>query len=242
MNETVKPYKDSQKGKKDQVTEMFDNISGNYDVMNRIITFGMDQGWRKKVLKLMTKEGTSKILDVATGTGDMVFAYAESDVSEIIGLDISTGMLEIAKKRASKYELEDRITFQVGDAEDLPFDDGHFDAVSVTYGIRNFEDLEKGLGEILRVLKHGGKLVVLETSVPKSSLMRFGYGIHTKYFIPLIGRLFSKDKNAYAYLSNSAHVFPYGEKLKQIFLKVGFTDVKVMPQMGGISTIYEAVK
>ncbi|WP_235297068.1 bifunctional demethylmenaquinone methyltransferase/2-methoxy-6-polyprenyl-1,4-benzoquinol methylase UbiE [Portibacter marinus] len=242
MSKSIKPYKDSEAGKKEQVTEMFDNISGNYDVMNRIITFGMDKGWRRKVKQLMTEEGIEIVLDVATGTGDMVFMYAESDIDQIIGLDISNGMLDIARKRSSKYKLSDRVQFQNGDAEKLPFEEASFDAVSVSYGIRNFEDLELGLGEILRVLKPGGRLVVLETSVPKSALMRFGYGLHTKLFIPLVGRLFSKDKNAYSYLSNSAHVFPYGEELKAIMLKVGYQSVEIMPQAGGISTIYKALK
>lgn len=242
MAETVKPYNDSKAGKKEQVTEMFDNISGNYDMMNRIITFGMDKGWRKKVYQIVTTSGTSSVLDVATGTGDMVFMYANSEVEEIIGLDISTGMLEIAAKRSQKMKLDNRVSFKTGDAENLPFDDNYFDAVSVSYGIRNFEDLEKGLGEILRVLKPGGRLVVLETSVPKSAIMKFGYGLHTKLFIPLVGRLFSKDKRAYSYLSNSAHVFPYGEALKKILLSVGYAEVEVMPQAGGISTIYKALK
>jgi len=242
MSEVIKPYKDSQAGKKEQVTEMFDNISGNYDIMNRVITFGMDQGWRKKVHRLVTEKGSKSVLDVATGTGDMAFMYAKSDLTEITGLDISTGMLDVARKRSTKYGLDHRINFLTGDAENLPFEDHRFDAVSVSYGIRNFGDLEKGLGEILRVLRPDGKLIILETSVPKSALMRFGYGIHTKLFIPLVGRLFSKDKRAYSYLSNSAHVFPYGEELKQILLGVGYSSVEVMPQAGGISTIYKALK
>jgi demethylmenaquinone methyltransferase/2-methoxy-6-polyprenyl-1,4-benzoquinol methylase len=242
MEEAVKPYKDSEDGKKKQVTQMFDNISGNYDWMNRMITFGLDQGWRRKVNKLVTEGGVDAILDVATGTGDMAIMFAKSEASEIIGLDISTGMLDVARVKSDKLSLNERISFQTGDAENLPFEDGHFDAVSVSYGIRNFEDLEKGLGEILRVLKPGGKLVVLETSVPDSAFMRFGYGIHTKLVIPLMGRLFSKDHKAYSYLSNSASVFPYGEKLKMILLEVGYSTVDVLPQAGGISTIYKAVK
>lgn len=242
MAEAVKPYKDSKDGKKKQVTQMFDNISGNYDWMNRMITFGLDQGWRRKVDKFVTEEGANSILDVATGTGDMAIMFAKSKASEIIGLDISTGMLDVARKKSSKLSLDDRISFQVGDAESLPFEEDHFDAVSVSYGIRNFEDLEKGLDEILRVLKPGGKLVVLETSVPDSAIMRLGYGLHTKLLIPLMGRLFSKDYKAYSYLSNSASVFPYGEKLKKILLAVGYSTVEVLPQAGGISTIYKAIK
>ncbi|WP_235294545.1 bifunctional demethylmenaquinone methyltransferase/2-methoxy-6-polyprenyl-1,4-benzoquinol methylase UbiE [Portibacter lacus] len=240
--ESIKPYSDSQEGKKSQVTQMFDNISGNYDVMNRVITFGMDQGWRRKVHQLVVEDNPKDILDVATGTGDMALMYAGKSDANIIGQDISTGMLEIASVKAKKLNLEDKVSFQSGDAENMPFDSDSFDVVSVSYGIRNFEDLEKGLTEILRVLRSGGKLVILETSVPKSAFMRFGYGIHTKFFIPLVGRLFSKDKKAYAYLSNSAHKFPYGEALKKILLSVGYSTVDVYPQAGGISTIYRAVK
>lgn len=240
--ESIKPYSDSQEGKKSQVTQMFDNISGNYDIMNRVITFGMDQGWRRKVLKMVIEGSPQDILDVATGTGDMALMYAKESSANIIGQDISKGMLEIADVKAKKNKLEDKVSFQVGDAENMPFESESFDVVSVSYGIRNFEDLEKGLGEILRVLRENGQLVILETSVPKSAIMRFGYGIHTKFLIPLIGRLFSKDKKAYAYLSNSAHVFPYGEALKKILLTVGYKSVDVLPQAGGISTIYRAVK
>ncbi|MCL4109854.1 UNVERIFIED_CONTAM: hypothetical protein GTU68_028763 [Idotea baltica] len=221
---------------------MFDNISGNYDVMNRIITFGMDQGWRRKVHRMVIENSPKDILDVATGTGDMALMYAKDSEANIIGQDISTGMLEIARQKSLKSKLEKKVSFQTGDAENMPFENEAFDVVSVSYGIRNFEDLEKGLGEILRVLRNNGQLIILETSVPKSAFMRFGYGIHTKFFIPLIGRLFSKDKKAYAYLSNSAHIFPYGEALKKILVSVGYATVDVLPQAGGISTIYRAVK
>ena len=242
MERNIKPYQDSEAGKKSQVTQMFDNISGNYDWMNRAITFGLDKGWRRRVHKIVTEGNPKSILDVATGTGDMAIMFAKSDAQQIIGQDISSGMLEVAKVKSKKLELEDRIQFQLGDAENMPFDDQSFDVVSVSYGIRNFENLKKGLSEILRVLNSPGKLVILETSVPKSAFMRFGYGIHTKFIIPLMGKLFSKDKKAYAYLSDSAHVFPYGEELKKILLEVGFTSVDVHPQAGGISTIYNASK
>lgn len=242
MENIVKPYKESDKGKKEQVTEMFDNISTNYDWMNRVITFGLDKGWRRRVVKIVNAGNPESILDVATGTGDMAIMFAEGGAKQVTGQDISPGMLGIAKEKSKKLKLDDQIQFQIGDAENMPFDDGYFDVVTVSYGIRNFEDLKKGLREILRVLNEKGRLVILETSVPKSALMRFGYGIHTKLFIPLVGRLFSKDKKAYAYLSDSAHVFPYGEKLKQILLEVGYNEVEVLPQAGGISTIYEAKK
>ncbi len=238
----VKPYKDTEAGKKEQVTEMFDNISGNYDTLNRVITFGMDIGWRKNVFKIVEEQKPKTILDIATGTGDMAILYANTDAKKIVGLDISSGMLEVAKQKTEKKNLQEVIEYKLGDAEHLPFEDGSLDVVTVTYGIRNFEDLEKGLSEILRVLSPKGMLVVLETSIPDNFFLRQGYMIHTKFMLPLIGRLFSTDKKAYAYLSESARDFPYGQKLKVIFEKVGYQKVRVLPQAGGISTIYQAEK
>lgn len=242
MNEVVKPYKDGKGGKKDQVTQMFDNISGNYDILNRVITFGMDIGWRKNVFKYIKSQKHDTILDIATGTGDMAIMYGKTDATRIVGLDISSGMLQVAIDKIKDTDLDSRIVFQVGDAENLPFGENEFDVVSVTYGIRNFEDLEKGLSEIKRVLNKDGMLVILETSVPDSFILRQGYAIHTKVILPLIGKLFSKDKRAYSYLSESANTFPYGQKLKLILEKVGYSRVEVIPQAKGLSTIYKAFK
>ena len=238
----VKPYYEVSAGKKEQVTQMFDKISGNYDNLNRVITFGMDVGWRKNVFKIVKQQQPKSILDIATGTGDMAILYSKTNADKIVGLDISTGMLEVARQKTAALKLEDVLEYQLGDAENLHFDTQSFDAVTVTYGIRNFEDLEKGLFEILRVLNPGGTLVVLETSIPDNFLLRQGYYFHTKVLLPIIGRLFSTDKKAYSYLSESAHNFPYGEKLKLIFEKVGFKSVEIYPQMGGVSTIYKATK
>jgi demethylmenaquinone methyltransferase/2-methoxy-6-polyprenyl-1,4-benzoquinol methylase len=242
MEEYVKPYKDSLDGKKKQVSQMFDNISGNYDALNRVITFGMDISWRKNVFNIAKSTKPESILDIATGTGDMAIMFAKTDASKIVGLDISAGMLEVAKTKVRKANLENTVALELGDAEHLPFEDNSFDVVSVTYGIRNFEDLELGLSEILRVLSPNGTLVILETSVPEKFPMKQGYVIYTKYMLPLIGRLFSKDKKAYAYLSESAMVFPYGERLKVILEKIGFQNVKIDPQAQGISTIYSGTK
>lgn len=238
----VKPYRDVATGKKEQVTEMFDNISENYDNLNRVITFGMDVGWRKNVFEMIKAQKPQSILDIATGTGDMAIMYAKTNAEKIIGLDISPGMLEVAENKTKELNLEEVIDYQLGDAENLPFDTQSFDAVTVTYGIRNFEDLERGLFEILRVLNPGGTLVVLETSIPENFFLRQGYMIHTKVLLPIIGRMFSTDKKAYSYLSESARDFPYGKRLKAIFEKVGFKSVEVIPQMGGVSTIYKAKK
>lgn len=242
MSESIKPYKDKASDKKSQVTEMFDNISGNYDRMNRVITFGMDIGWRKKIVKIVAEKQPESILDIATGTGDMPILFKETKAKSIVGLDISSGMLSVAKDKIKKLKLEEIIKFELGDAEALPYEDKSFDVVTVSYGVRNFQDLKKGLAEILRVLSPDGMLVILETSVPDHFPMKQGYWIHTKVLLPIIGKLFSKDKQAYSYLSDSAHVFPYGEKLKAILEEVGFNQVKLMPQLGGVSTIYQANK
>lgn len=239
---SIKPYADQATDKKSQVTEMFDNISGHYDRMNRLITFGMDVGWRKKVLKIVADSHPRSILDIATGTGDMPLLMKTTGADRIVGIDISPGMLSVAKQKIQDQNLEELISFELGDAENLPYPDQTFDAATVSYGIRNFQDLQQGLSEILRVLSSDGVLVILETSVPRSFPMKQGYWIHTKVVLPLVGRLFSTDKRAYSYLGDSAHVFPYGERLKNILMEVGYTDVTVMPQAGGISTIYKAVK
>lgn len=242
MKKNVVPYKEKSEGKKKQVTEMFDNVSGNYDVLNKVISMGMDVAWKNNVLKMVQGHNPENILDIATGTGDMAILYAQTKANSIVGLDISSGMLEKAKLKIENSELKERIGFQLGDAENLPFEENSFDVVTVSYGIRNFEDLEKGLGEILRVLNPDGALVILETSVPEKFPLRQGYLFYTKYVLPLIGKIFSKDKRAYSYLSESAIAFPYGERLKLILEKVGFNQVQVLPQAGGISTIYEGKK
>lgn len=242
MSKSVTPYKDSGLGKKEQVTRMFDTISGNYDGLNRVISFGIDVKWRKKVLKLVTAAKPDAILDVATGTGDLAILMAETGATKITGLDISTGMLEVGRQKVEAKGLTDKIRMVVGDSENLPFEDHTFDAITVGFGIRNFENLEKGLGEILRVLRPGGIFVILETSVPEKFPFRQGYKFHSKYILPLVGRLFSKDNSAYRYLSESASVFPYGEALNNILRKTGFIDVRALPQTFGVATIYTASK
>ncbi|MGX7667454.1 bifunctional demethylmenaquinone methyltransferase/2-methoxy-6-polyprenyl-1,4-benzoquinol methylase UbiE [Flavobacterium pedocola] len=242
MNDNITPYKDSNLGKKEQVTQMFDTISGNYDDLNRVISFGIDVKWRKKVLQLVTEQKPDSILDIATGTGDLAILMANTGAQKIVGLDISAGMLEIGKKKIAERKLDNRIEMVLGDSEKIPFEDNYFDAITVGFGIRNFENLELGLSEILRVLKPGGRFVILETSVPTKFPFKQGYYIHTKFILPLIGKLFSKDKTAYSYLSESASHFPFGEALNNILRKVGFIDVKHLPQTFGVATIYSASK
>ncbi len=242
MSGNVNPYKDSDQSKREQVERMFDTISKEYDGLNRVISFGIDVKWRKKVVNKVAATQPKRILDVATGTGDLAINLAKTDAEEIIGLDISAGMLSVGKEKVAAKNLDDRIKMVQGDSENLPFEDNYFDAITVAFGIRNFETLEKGLAEILRVLKPGGIFVILETSVPTKFPFKQGYGLYTKTLLPLIGRVFSKDRDAYAYLSESASVFPYGEKLNNILRKTGFTHVEANPQTMGVATIYSASK
>ncbi len=242
MSKLVTPYKNSTLGKKEQVTQMFDAISTNYDGLNRIISFGIDVKWRKKVVALVTEKNPETILDIATGTGDLAIMMTKTKAKTIIGLDLSAGMLDVGKKKIEAKQLTDRIEMVLGDSENIPYSNNHFDAITVSFGIRNFENLEKGLSEILRVLKPNGLFVILETSVPEKTPFKQGYSFYTKYILPLIGRLFSKDNVAYGYLSESASLFPYGEKLNNILSKIGFIEVKAMPQTFGVATIYTASK
>ena len=242
MSEKVKPYKDSQLDKKEQVTQMFDTISKEYDGLNRVISFGIDVKWRKKVVEIIAKTKANRVLDIATGTGDLAINLAKTDAKEIIGLDISPGMLEVGRKKITDKNLDNKITMTLGDSENLPFEDNSFDAVTVAFGVRNFENLEKGLSEIYRVLKPSGTFVILETSVPIKAPFKQGYKFYTKYILPTIGKLFSKDRVAYAYLSESASVFPYGEALNNILRQIGFNNVKDLPQTFGVATIYKATK
>ena len=242
MSGNVNPYKDSDQSKREQVERMFDTISKEYDGLNRVISFGIDVKWRKKVVNKVAATKPKRILDVATGTGDLAINLAKTDAEEIIGLDISAGMLNVGKEKVAAKNLDNRIKMVQGDSENLPFEDNYFDAITVAFGIRNFETLEKGLAEILRVLKPGGIFVILETSVPTKFPFKQGYGLYTKTLLPLIGRVFSKDRDAYAYLSESASVFPYGEKLNNILRKTGFTHVEANPQTMGVATIYSASK
>jgi demethylmenaquinone methyltransferase/2-methoxy-6-polyprenyl-1,4-benzoquinol methylase len=242
MPEKITPYKDSKLGKKEQVAHMFDTISGNYDRMNRVISLGSDVSWRKKVIKMVGAKGPKKILDIATGTGDLAILMADLNAEKIIGLDISAGMLDVGRQKISKLSLHDKIEMVLGDSENIPYENDSFDAITVAFGIRNFESLEKGLSEILRVLKPGGIFVILETSVPDKLPFKQGYHLYTGYIMPFIGRLFSKDKSAYSYLSESAHHFPFGQVLNNILQKTGFKEVKHMPQTFGVATIYSASK
>ncbi len=242
MSKNVTPYKDSNLGKKEQVAQMFDTISGNYDGLNRVISFGIDIKWRKKVLKIVADSHPKIVLDIATGTGDLAILMAETSAEKIIGLDISAGMLEVGRTKINQKNLSEKIEMVLADSENMPYEDNTFDAITVAFGVRNFETLEKGLAEILRVLKPNGVFVILETSVPEKFPYKQGYQFYSKNILPLIGKMFSKDDSAYQYLSESASVFPFGEALNNILRKIGFIEVKAMPQTFGVATIYSASK
>ena len=242
MSETIKPYQNSDQSKKEQVAQMFDTISGEYDGLNKIISLGTDAAWKKKILQMVQLQNPANILDIATGTGDLAILFAETSAKEIIGLDISQGMLDIGKKKIEAKKLNAKIQMVLGDGENIPYSDNYFDVITVAYGVRNFENLEIGLSEILRVLKPNGTFIILETSVPTQFPFKQGYYVYTNFIMPTIGKLFSKDQKAYTYLSNSAQNFPFGEALNNILRKIGFIDVKHVPQTMGVATIYKASK
>lgn len=242
MSKKVTPYKDSTLNKKQQVEQMFDNISGNYDGLNRVISFGTDIKWRKKVIKLVKDTKPTSVLDIATGTGDLAIQMVQTDAKRIVGLDLSEGMLSVGRKKIAAKNLSTKIEMIQGDSEALPFEDDTFDAITVAFGVRNFENLEKGLSEIYRVLKPGGLFVVLETSVPTKAPYKLGYKLYTNMLMPLIGRVFSKDRDAYSYLSKSAAAFPFGKEFNNILKKIGFSNIEDKPQTFGVATIYTASK
>ena len=242
MSKMINPYKNSSKGKKEQVAMMFDNISANYDGLNRVISFGIDISWRKKVVQLVSKNNPKQILDIATGTGDLAIMMSQLNPDKIIGLDISAGMLDVGKRKIANVNLSDKIDMVVGDSENMPFDDNTFDAITVSFGVRNFANLDKGLTEIKRVLKPGGTFVILETSNPTKFPFKQGYKFYTTYILPFIGKIFSRDKAAYSYLCESANIFPFGEAFNNILQKNGFINTEYRPVTFGVATIYSATK
>jgi demethylmenaquinone methyltransferase/2-methoxy-6-polyprenyl-1,4-benzoquinol methylase len=242
MSKKVTPYKNSEEGKKEQVTKMFDTISKEYDNLNRVISFGIDIKWRNKVVEIVGNTNPETVLDIATGTGDLAINLTKTSAKKIIGLDISDGMLEVGRTKINKLQLNSKIEMVLADSEELPFEANSFDAITVAFGVRNFENLEKGLGEIYRVLKPGGTFVVLETSVPTKTPYKQGYRFYSTKILPTIGRVFSKDKVAYKYLSDSAASFPYGEAFNNILQKMGFIAIENKPQTFGVATIYIAKK
>ncbi len=238
-HDTIVPDKFSDLSKKQQVAEMFDDIAYRYDFLNRFLSAGIDIKWRKKALRFLQPLHPKKILDVATGTADVaIMASALLKPETIIGIDISEGMLAIGRKKIAKLHLEKTIELLNGDSETINFKNESFDAVTVAFGVRNFQHLEIGLSEILRVLKPGGRLVVLEFSQPTSLFVKSFYNIYMKTVAPGMGRLFSKNRCAYEYLDESIKKFPEGEKFLKILNNVGFTNTQSKTLSLGICSIY----
>lgn len=239
---TVVPYKEENVSKKEQVARMFDNISGNYDFLNHFLSLGIDKGWRKKAIGLLKAHSPKTILDVATGTGDFAIQALDLKPEKVIGVDISEGMLEVGRKKMTSRGLSNIIELKSGDSENLPFSDNNFDAVTVGFGVRNFENLEKGLSEILRVMKPGALLVILEFSRPTSFPFKQVYNLYFKSILPKIGRWVSRDKAAYTYLPESVEAFPDGNDFIKILSKTGFKNTTCKSLTFGISSIYTAQK
>ena len=243
MAENVTPYKNQQGTKKEQVADMFNNISKTYDFLNHFLSLGIDIIWRKKAIKELQQDKPETILDVATGTGDFAFEALEIlKPKKIIGVDISQGMLNIADQKIIKRNKSEVFEVRLGDSEKLLFDDNSFDAVTVAYGVRNFENLEKGISDMLRVLKPGGKAVILEFSKPKKFPIKQGYHLYFNYITPTIGKIFSKDARAYSYLPESVNAFPDGKRFTDLMDKVGYKNTKVRPLAFGICSIYTGIK
>ena len=243
QHDTVVPYSGSPQSKKEQVATMFDRIALKYDFLNRFLSAGIDRYWRKKAIQELEKSKPQKILDVATGTGDMaILTYRRCKPEQIIGIDISEGMLKIGQKKIAKLLLANSIRLEKGDSEAINYPDGTFDAVTVAFGVRNFEQLDKGLKEIYRVLKPGGKIVVLEFSKPQGILFKKIYGFYLQTIAPKAGGWISTHPDAYQYLHHSVNVFPEGQTFLHILAQTGFQETSLRPLSLGICTIYCGIK
>jgi demethylmenaquinone methyltransferase / 2-methoxy-6-polyprenyl-1,4-benzoquinol methylase len=238
-HDTIVPFKDSSLNKKKQVAEMFNHIAFRYDFLNRFLSAGIDVYWRKKAIKELAVLNPRYILDVATGTGDVAIMITKYLLpKKIIGIDISEGMLGFGKQKIAKLQLQNIIELQTGDSEEIHFPDNSFDAITVAFGVRNFESLEKGLKEMLRVLKPGGKLVVLEFSNPKKSAFKGLYNFYMKIVTPGVGKFISKNAEAYQYLNHSVKAFPEGKIFLDILDKTGYANTYLKALSLGICTIY----
>jgi len=238
----LKPNQKSETSKKNQVEKMFDSISFEYDLLNGIMTFNGHKRWKNNILNIAKKLKPKNALDIATGTADIAINLASISNCKVVGVDISEQMLNVGRKKITKMKLDEYVRLETGDAENLNFKDNYFDLITIGFGVRNFQDLEKGLRESFRVLNKNGTLIILETSVPENRIMKLFYSIFTRTYIPIMARIFSKDKSAYNYLLNSAELFPSGSKFSNILKSVGFADVLIKPKLFGSSTIYVATK
>ena len=237
----VTPYNNSD-SKKDQVALMFNNIAYRYDFLNTLLSLGIHKGWRKKCIKLLAAKNPKQLLDVATGTADFAINSMGLNPTSIIGIDISEGMMKFGREKIEKLNLQNTITLQYGDAETCDLPSNSMDAVTVGFGVRNFQNLEKGLENMLRILKPGGQLCVLEFSTPRKFPMKQFYKFHFKYITPTLGKLFSKDASAYTYLPESIKVFPDNERFVEILEKTGYVKSSFQPVSFGLAAIYLAEK
>ena len=238
----VVPYKEDSSTKKQQVARMFDSISRRYDFLNHFLSLGIDILWRKKAIALLRDLQPKIILDVATGTGDFSIEALSLKPEKIIGIDISEGMLEVGRQKMRKKKIDPIIELQFGDSENLPFADNFFDAVIVAFGVRNFEDMKGGLTEMLRVVKPGGKVIVLEFSRPSKFPMKQLYNVYFTTILPLIGRWISRDQAAYRYLPESVQAFPDGKDFVKILSDIGYKNPQCNPLTFGISSLYWGTK
>jgi demethylmenaquinone methyltransferase/2-methoxy-6-polyprenyl-1,4-benzoquinol methylase len=236
------PYKDSGRSKKAQVEEMFDSISHRYDFLNHLLSLNIDKVWRKKAIRLLEPFQPKTILDIATGTGDFAIAAKRLNPEKVVGVDLSEGMLNIGREKLKRKGLDQLIQLQKGDSENLTFENDSFDAAIVAFGVRNFENLEKGLTEINRVVKPGGVFIVLEFSQPRKAPFKQLYFFYFDRILPLLGKAVSKDNRAYTYLPESVREFPDGDSFISVLEKTGFDKCRWLPQTFGIASIYEAQK
>ena len=240
--EKLTPY-NSEENKGKQIAKMFNAIAFRYDIMNRLISLGQDKRWRRKAISILKSQIPKTILDIATGTGDMAIKlHSMLAPCKVTGCDISEGMMEVARKKVANLGLSEEISFTAGDCISLPFPDNSFDAVTISFGIRNVEDIEKGLSEINRVLTPNGKLVILELSVPENKFYKFFYNIYTKLFIPTLGKLITGERSAYDYLRKSIAVVPQGKAMVELINKVGMTNSNYIYMTFGACAIYSANK
>ena len=241
MIKTVTPYQNDS-AKKEQVAEMFDNIANNYDFLNHFLSMGIDILWRKKAVRLLKPFAPKLILDVATGTGDFALESLSLNPDKIIGVDISRDMVAVGLEKVKKRKLQNKIELKYGDSENLEFETNTFDALTVAFGVRNYENLEQGLSEMLRVIKPGGHVAIIEFSQPKKFPIKQIYNFYFKNILPGIGRIVSKDARAYTYLPESVGAFPHGNEFLKVLTKVGYNKVEAIPLTLGIASIYLASK
>lgn len=240
-HDKVTPY-NNQHSKKEQVAQMFDTISGRYDLLNSILSFGTHKGWRKKCVKMLAAKSPKSILDVATGTADFAIECAKLSPTKIIGIDISEGMMKIGRDKIKKLKLDNLITLEQGNAETLTYAENSFDAIVVGFGVRNFENLQKGLSNLFRILKPGGQIVILEFSYPTNPIIKAGYTFYFSYITPVVGKIFSKDQRAYSYLMESVKAFPNNSNFVTILNETGFKHTGYKGLSLGVAAIYYGQK